>query len=291
MYTIFDKFHHGVEGDLVEIAPLIQKYGIEGISVPPELLEDENKANEARECLESLGLKWGLLPTPIDFYDETIEDDDFAEGLETLKRHAYLGEKLGVKYAYNHVWSGSNFRGFEENYEWVLTRIRQVWNVFDNHGIMYGLEFLGPHHIQKSYSYPFINNIAGILALASDVNKRCGFLFDTYHWFCGSASNMGDLYMASKNVQKMVNFHVNDGIAGRSYAEQQDLDRALPLSTGVIDAATPFRFFEENGYEGPVLCESLWPFIDEQKKRPTQEAIQIVADVYNKLKATSRSAG
>lgn len=288
MYTVFDLFQHGVQAEILEIAPLVSKYGMEGIGVPRDIMEDEKKAIEAKSCLESYGLKWGLLPTPVDFYAEKTGDTEFAEGLEKLKRWAELAEKVGVRYSYNHVWNGSNSREFEENYEWNLTRIKQVWKVMDDFGILYGLEFLGPHPLQKSFAYPFINNIAGILSLASDVDERCGFLFDTYHWFCGSAANQGDLYLAAKNVRKMVNFHVNDGIQGRTHTEQEDLNRAVPLSTGVIDSAVPYRIFEESGYEGPVLIEALYPFIDEQKQKPTEEAIRTVASIYNQLKAAAK---
>lgn len=271
----------------MEVAPLVSKYGIGGIGVPRSLMEDEQKALEAGKCVASYGLKWGLMPTPVDFYAEKVSDAEFSEGLEKLKRWADLGEKMGLKYSYNHVWNGSNSREFAENYEWNLTRIKQVWKVMDDHGIAYGMEFLGPHPLQKSFTHPFINNIAGILALASDVNERCGFLFDTYHWFCGSAANMGDLYLAARNVDKIVNFHVNDGILGRSYAEQEDRIRAVPFATGVIDSVTPYRMLDESGYTGPILIEALWPFIDEQKQKSTEDAVKTVASIYDRLKAAA----
>ena len=51
------------------------------------------KADSAQAAMKENGLKWGLLPTPVDFFDETIDEKKFEEALEIQKRWAQLGEK------------------------------------------------------------------------------------------------------------------------------------------------------------------------------------------------------
>jgi len=85
----------------------------------------------------------------------------------------------------------------------------------------------------------------------------------------------------------MVNFHVNDGVPGRTREEQQDLERALPLETGVINAALPYRLFKENGYTGPVMCEPMRPWSTNPGNKSVEEVVRIVAETYRKLDAAA----
>ena len=186
MLTIFDPGVNGVKGSVYEIAPLVKKYGLSGIAVPGALLQDEKEALRAADFVRDLGLSWSLLPTPADFYSESLSDEQFDAAIEVFKSRAELGAKMGVRFCYNHVWNGSNEREPDAQFEWVLGRIRRVFEVADANGIRYGMEFLGPVPLQKSFRIPFFNSLSGILALADEVSPRCGFLFDTYHWYCGS---------------------------------------------------------------------------------------------------------
>jgi sugar phosphate isomerase/epimerase len=287
MYTIFDKGHNGVDGSIEEMVPLLVKHGIGGMQVDRAVVEDAKFAREMGKLLRDNGLKWGLLPTPVDFYAEDVDDERFDAAIETLKRWAACGERAGVRYSYNHVWNGSNARDYAENFEWNAYRIRRVWNVMNDHGIRYGLEFLGPHPLRNSFKHPFFNSIGGVLSLADTVDARCGFLFDTYHWYCGGA-NVGDLYFAAKHVERMIGFHVNDGVAGRAREEQQDLERNMPLTTGVIDAALPWRLFDEHGYTGMIMCEPMRPWSANAQGQSLEERIADNARAFERVRRAAR---
>ena len=89
----------------------------------------------------------------------------------------------------------------------------------------------------------------------------------------------------------MVNYHVNDGRPGRTWQEQQDLDRALPLETGVIDAALPYRLFKANGYCGPVMCEPMKPWSLNADSKSLEAIIKAVAQAYQRLEDTRFKSG
>ena len=125
MYQVLDVRLLKIPGTVEELAPLAREYGFDGLDVPEAILGDEKKADSAQAAMKENGLKWGLLPTPVDFFDETIDEKKFEEALEIQKRWAQLGEKIGVKYAYNHIWPSSS-REFDENFEWHVKRLEKL---------------------------------------------------------------------------------------------------------------------------------------------------------------------
>jgi len=199
-----------------------------------------------------------------------------------LKVWAETGEKMGVKYAYNHVFSGNDTRRYDENFEWHVIRIRQVNKIMQDHGIHYGLEFLGPWDLRNSFKYPFAHTISGVLALADAVGPGVGFLFDTFHWYCGSG-DLDDIYYAARHLDRMVCFHINDAIAGKTREEQKDLTRAMPMTTGMIDAVQPYRMFRDGGYDGPVLIEPILPTYERFEKMEAEDVVKEVAEVYGRM--------
>lgn len=282
MYTIFDPHFLKLKGSTLEYVDLIVKHGIGGVGVDSRLLDDEQAAMETAKKVWDLGLKWSIMFTPVDFYAPDVNDAKFDAGIETLKRQSEIAEKMGVGYAYNHVWSSNEDRDYEANFEWHIRRLKRVQRVFENHGIFYGLEFLGPREVLNRFKYKFIHTITGVLALVDAAGGKSGFLFDTYHWFCEGA-RMDDLFYAIQHVDRMCGFHLNDGVAGRSREEQKDLERAMPMTTGVIDSALPYKLFKKNGYKGPVLCEPLEPSTTRYQSMSAEECVAEFADAYKRV--------
>lgn len=290
MYTGFDasEIFYKVKASVQELVPLLIKYGIKGINPPAELLENLPAAREAAKIVIGEGLRWTLLPTPIDFLSEDISNEQFDEGIEKLKKWADVGQKIGVKYSYNHIFPGSNKLQYAENFEWHCVRIQQINNVMKNHGIFYGNEFLGPWDLRNRFKYPFIHTLAGQRALAEAIDPSIGFLFDTYHWYTGSESEQDDIYYATQNTSKMVCFHINDGVKGKGFKEQEDMIRSMPMTTGIIDSVTPYKMFKENGYTGPVLCEPMFPIYDDFRKMSAEDVVKTIASAYDKIEEASR---
>ena len=65
---------------------------------------------------------------------------------------------------------------FDENYEWHVRRVSEIYHILNNHGIQYSLEFIGPVPLKKSFKYPFFDSIAGVLCLKS--------IKGTSFWLC-----------------------------------------------------------------------------------------------------------
>ncbi len=281
MKKILDANLLGIKGELSELAPLAKVNGFDAIGVPAGLLDNPTAAIEATKMIECLGLSWGLLPTPADFFAENVDENAFEEALETLKRWAALGEKMGITRSYNHIWPASH-RPFEENFVWHVERLQKLQQVFQDHGIAYGFEALGPRELREMAPHPFVHTLAGVLAIADAAGGYTGFIFDTFHWYTGSR-RPDDLYFALQNTHRLVNIHLNDGIAGRTPDEQKDLERALPMETGVIDSRSIYQLFERSPYTGPCVLEPMMPTTTRFAVTPAAEAIAECRAAFDRL--------
>lgn len=257
------------------LIPLAVETGYGSIQFPLWEITSKEQAETAARQLADNGLQWGLMPMEIDMLREN-PPETFEEELEKVKRQMDIAQAAGVHLYYNHVWPGSTVRPYEENFGWCAQRITRVHAAARDHGIKYGLEFLGPKPLQDSFRYPFIRSLREGLPLADSVSKEIGVVIDTFHWYT-SGSSLEDLELPGSG-SRIVNVHLNDGWKGRSPDEQQDLERELPLATGVIDSPAVIRKLSQLGYHGVVSVEPFEPAASRLKGMPLSAALREVAD-------------
>ena len=282
MYTVLDASMLGIPRSLAELAALCAARGIAGLSAPAAILDDPRAGAEAAAMMRDLGLQWGLMPMTADFYAWDLEDDAFEAALRALEARACAAEKLGVRWAYNHVWSSSP-RPFDENFDWHVRRVARVSRVLADHGIRYGLEFLGPHELQRLQPHPFVHTLAGVLAIADAAGGVAGFAFDTFHWYCGTNGDRDDLLYAVQHADRLVALHLNVAVAGVAHDQQRDMERRLPLETGVIDAKAVCARFRAAGYAGPCMIEPFEPARTRFAAMSAEEAVDAAGAVFRKL--------
>lgn len=238
------------------------------------------QAKEAGMKMQDAGLVWGLVPMPFDFLQGS--DEAFDAGVDALAKLLPVAQAAGVKLAYNHIWSGSNERAYEENLEWHVRRIGKVQRMNADHGIHYGLEILGPRPVCNAFRYPFINDYREGIPFIQAISPDLGFVVDTYHWFTSNGT-LEDI-LAIGDGTKIVNLHVNDAWPGRkSLDEHGDFERELPLETGVIDAISVVKAVAELGYDGIVTCEPFEPACSRLHKLPMDEALMVVSNSVHRL--------
>lgn len=284
MYSVLDASMLGLNHPLSVLAPLCAKYGISGLRVPDAALESEAAAGEAAGILKDNGLQWGLLPMPADFYASNLSDEDFDKALVELSRRAKLAEVLGARHAYNHIWSSGPLP-FDAAFDWHVSRVSRVTEILADHGVSYGLEFLGPHELQHLHPHPFVHTLAGVLAVADAAGGKAGFVFDSFHWFCGTNADPDDLLYAAQHADRLVALHLNDGVSGLPYDEQRDLRRALPMTTGVIDAKKVLSAFTRAGAAAPYMIEPFEPARAELAALDADAAVRTVAAALRRCEA------
>ena len=80
MYTTFDPHFLRLSGKTEDYLDLIVQYGIGGVGVDSELLDDEPQALELACKVRDRGLRWSVMFTPVDFYAPSVDDECFAQG-------------------------------------------------------------------------------------------------------------------------------------------------------------------------------------------------------------------
>lgn len=271
--------------DLRELAPLCRQFGIPALSATRAVLEDERTARETAAVLRDNGLIWGLMPMPADFYSWELDDDAFNAALKTLERHAATAEKLGIRYAYNHVWS-SGPRAFDENFEWHVRRVRAVSRILYSHGIRYGLEFLGPQELQHLQAHPFVHTLDGVLSIADAAGGLAGVAFDTFHWYCSSNGDRDVLLYMEQHIDRLVMLHLNDAVAGVPFDRQHDLERRLPMETGVIDTREIFARLNAKGSDALYMIEPFEPGRTHFHALSPEAAVREAAAIFSRVEKT-----
>lgn len=267
---------------LAELAPLCAAHGIEAIGATREILGDEKKTAEAAQIAKDNGLKWGLMPMPADFFHWDLDEDAFEKALVTLAHEAAAAEKLGATHAYNHVWS-SGPREFDENFAWHVERVRRITEILNDHGVHYGLEFLGPHELRSWQKHEFVHSLSGVLAIADAAGGKAGIAFDTYHWYTSNNGCMGDLLLMEQHIDRLVALHMNDAVAGVPYDQQQDMQRRLPMETGVIDSRSILARFKAKENNALYMIEPFEPARTRFHGMTAEAAVAEAAQIFARL--------
>ena len=260
---------------LATLLPLARTCGFDTVTFPLWEIDTAEQAAAAAARVRDHGLQWSLMPMDIDIMRE-CPHHEYATDLEQLQRQMDLAHAAGVQRYYNHVWPGSNERQRDENFAWCVERFGTVFEVARARGIKAGLEFLGPKPLCDSFRYPFIRGLREMLILADAISPEVAVQFDTFHWYT-SGTTLDEIRMLGSG-DRVVGVHLNDGWQGRSRDQQQDLERELPLTTGVIDSVAPVRVLHELGYRGPVWVEPFEPAATRLRAMPLEQALHTLAD-------------
>lgn len=240
---------------LDECIRLATLHGFGGIDVPTEGILSPRDAEAAAEALDAAHLQRGLFWMPCDV--SSADEDAFDAALLRLRALAPLVHAVGTRRTYAHIWPSSD-RPYDANMRWHVDRIRRVLDVLAPLGILFGVEFLGPHHLRRAKPHPFIHTLDGALELIARVGDGAGLVLDTFHHHC-SGGRVDELPAKLAGVT-LVNVHLNDAMPGRALEDQLDHERGLPLEHGVIDSRAVLGVLRRLDYDGPVIVEPFTPW-------------------------------
>ncbi|MEM7131620.1 MAG: sugar phosphate isomerase/epimerase family protein [Chloroflexota bacterium] len=266
---------------LPESIQLARQTGFAGIDFnirEAAALADEHGVGYVRDLFRDADIKPALWSLPVAW-----RKDQWQEELKELPAFAALGRELGCLRTTSACSPSSDQRPFDENYAWHIERLRPIAQVLSDHGIRFGLEFLGPQNMRPPERHTFIYTLEGMLALLESIGTgNLGLMLDIFH-LCASGGNIDDL--DSLSADDIVTTHVNDVDKTLNVADYQDLDRGLPMEKGGL----PLREFMQKlvniGYTGPVTCE---PFSKRVNAiEDPLEAAQLTASYMDELWRTS----
>jgi sugar phosphate isomerase/epimerase len=258
MYINLNPFTIGLKDlSFNNLVNLAQEFGFGGIEFIPQQFESVEQAKEAGELMNKLNLQWGLFPLTCDFLN--VNDEEFETGIAKLKKILPLVKAAGCKRAYNHIWPGSNSRPYEENFKWHVEKLKVLVELLGSYDVKLGLEFIGAKTLRETFKHPFIFNIHQALELANEVSPDLGIIIDCFHLYT-SGGKVEDI-LAVGSGDRIVNVHANDAYPGRTREEQQDLERQMPMASGIVDIEGILKVLKQLNYNGPVICEPFQPTV------------------------------
>lgn len=257
----------GVGADLREAIDLASRHGFE--SVNPDggalLAAGDEGIREIVESLSQGGLTWGSAGLPVEFRRDS---ERFESDLSKLSATSLALQKAGVRRVGTWIMPNHAELTYLKNLRQHAERLREVAGILDDHGLRFGLEYVGPKTSWTAARYPFVHTMAEMRDLLGEIGRNnVGFVLDSWHWYTAQESE-ADL-LSLKN-EEIVSVDLNDAPEGLKVEEQMDLSRRLPCATGVIDVKTFLSALVRVGYDGPVRAE---PFDATLKTLPKDEAV------------------
>jgi sugar phosphate isomerase/epimerase len=244
-------------------------------------LAEANGVGYVRDLFGNLGLGVGAWGLPVNWQGASYESD-----LRELPSLAAVGADLGATRASTWMLPFSDERDFAQNFTWHVDRFRPIAEVLRDHGISFGIEFIGPKTLRAGHRYEFISTMDGLLDLARAIGTgNVGLLLDAFHLYT-SGGQVGDLDRIT--AADVVRVHVNDAIAGVPRDEQLDRVRDLPMAQGVIDLPGFLRTLDRLGYAGPVTVE---PFSERINALAAQDPDAAAREVAASLDRAWAAAG
>ncbi|MBI1389588.1 MAG: TIM barrel protein [bacterium] len=228
------------------------QYGFGGINADlgglAKMSEFERK--DFASMLKAHGLQWGSSGLPVEFRKD---EDTFKKGMADLEKNAAILQSAGVTRVDTWIMPSHAELTYRENFRQHRNRLREAARILKDHGLRFGLEFVGPQTLLVAERYPFIHTQKEMLQLCDAIGTdNMGLLYDSYHWHCSGGTVDETLSLTNDLI---VEVHVNDAKQGVPRAELLDGQRELPCATGVIDMKGFLNALNKIGYDGPVTVE------------------------------------
>jgi len=275
----------GIRGlDLKGSIDLARSAGFEGVwfdIVEAKAIADAHGVDHVRAMFADAGIRPALWNTGVNWFDDEKRDAQ----IEAMKPLAEVAVALGATNVTTGIMPGNNMRPYDEEYEFCLTRLRPLAAALAEAGIRIGIEFISPKTLRDTFTYQFIYTMKDMLAFAKDIGTgNVGLLFDTWHHYCAHGTIEDMAVLTAEDVQLV---HTNDAPRGLEIDELQDLERDLPMATGVIPAPEMLRVLDSIGYDGAVVAEPFSARINELAGTDPLAAARETCEAQEKLFAAA----
>lgn len=242
----------GVGGDQLRQIDLAAAYGFESVNAEGEYLArlTAPERKDVVAVLKDRNLRWGAAGLTVEFRR------DEATFRDTLKPFAAIAAAL-AECGVTRV--GTWLKPFHEELPYVANfrqharRLRECCVIMKDHGLRFGMEYVGPKTLWASSRHSFIHSMAETRELIAEIGlDNVGIVLDSWHWYTAHET-LSDLL--SLKAEDVVACDLNDAPKGREIDQQIDQERELPMATGVIDLKGFLGALVAIGYDGPVRAE------------------------------------
>jgi sugar phosphate isomerase/epimerase len=257
----------GIKASQTEAIDYAARYGFDVVDADGRYLGDLAQPDLTRllDSMRAKNVGWAMAGFPTEFRKD---DAAFNDSVKALPAYAAGLERAGVKRVTTWISPNSADLTYMANLKTHARRLREAASILKDHGIRFGLEYVGPKTSWSTKRFPFVHTMAEMKELMGEIDRpNVGFVLDSWHWYTSGEAKKDLLTLRGDQV---VSVDLNDAPAGILVDQQMDGKRELPAATGVIDAASFLGGLQAIGYDGPVRAE---PFNDAVRKMTPDQAL------------------
>ncbi|USG61048.1 sugar phosphate isomerase/epimerase [Sneathiella marina] len=217
-----------------------KQYGLESIEISGE--PDQYDTKEIRAILNELDMFcWGSVTLTLGDRNLAAKDEgQRAATVDYMKRVATMAHELGgreLTVVPATVGKVTPDGTPEEEWQWVINGLKEIYELTESYGIKIGLE---PLNRFETY---FLNRADQAVALAKEVGPNCGVCLDAFHLNIEEE----DFHAAIRSAGDMlVDFHVAD-------------NNRMPPGMGQLNWAEIVKTLKDINYTGGMTLEFVTP--------------------------------
>lgn len=242
----------GVDADQMTAIRLASAHGFESVTPEPVFLSrlSDEQMKQLRADMNDKHLVWGAAGLPVEF---RRDEPTFSDGIKRLPELARGLQRAGVTRTGTWLSPCHSELTYVTNFHLHARRLRACAQILADHGLRFGLEYVGPKTLWASKRHSFVHTMAETRELIAEIGlDNVGLVLDSWHWY--TAHETPDDLRTLKN-QDVVACDLNDAPAGIPIDQQIDNRRELPAATGVINLKDFLGVLVEIGYDGPIRAE------------------------------------
>jgi sugar phosphate isomerase/epimerase len=242
----------GVKANQMEAIELAGNHGFESLSPDPWFLSnlDDDARAKLTADMKSRNLKWGAAGLPVEF---RRDEKTFRDGLAKFAQQCAGLQKAGATRVGTYIMPAHDELTYMANFRQHASRLRECTKVMADHGLRFGLEYVGTRTLWTAKRHSFIHSMAETKELLTEINMpNIGFVLDSWHWYAAEETVADLKTLKNKDI---IACDLNDAPKGIAVSQQIDNRRELPAATGVIDVKSFLKALVEIGYDGPVRAE------------------------------------
>ena len=173
----------GVHVNQSEAVELAFRHGFESLTPSPTELAELTAAQRTAllERMQACRLVWGSAGLPVEF---RRDQSTFDSGLRELPRLAKALEAAGVTRMGTYLRPYHDQLSYHSNFRQHTERLRACAKILHDHGLRFGLEYVGPKTLWASSRHSFIHTMAETRELITAINvPNMGLVLDSWHWY------------------------------------------------------------------------------------------------------------
>jgi sugar phosphate isomerase/epimerase len=234
----------------------------------------QSEWDQARNRLESLGIKAGVAPLPVEF---RADDASYERDLDRFPEIVHLAKSLGIAVMTRALPPSSDLP-MDEISLVMRRRLLPVVEILERHEMRLALEFIGPLHMRRARRHEVFWRMGDTLDFIESLGPSVGLLLDSWHWHHVGATKQ-DIVDAGNRV---INVQVADA-ADLSPDSVRDNERLLP-GQGVIDLPEFLAGLRSIDYHGLVTPEVFgYQGNPEDPIDSARAALRATRDVFSKM--------